>query len=61
MAENEERTDEDDVPQTRYRESEEDMSFAADADDTLSPGSMPGGPEYPEEETEGTGASEPLP
>jgi hypothetical protein len=46
--------------ETRFREDQEDMAIAADADETLSPGSEPGGPEYPEEATEGPGASEPL-
>ena len=48
-------------PQTRYGESQEDMWEAADADETLKPGSMPGGPEYPEDAVEGQGASPPLP
>lgn len=47
-------------PQTRYGESHQDMSEAAEADETLEPGSMPGGPEYPEEAVEGEGASPPL-
>ncbi len=47
-------------PQTRYRESGEDMAEAAEADETLKPGSMPGGPEYPEDAVEGEGASAPL-
>ena len=47
-------------PKTRYRESQADISEAAEADETLAPGSMPGGPEYPEEESEGEGASPPL-
>ena len=47
-------------PQTRYGESEQDMSEAAEADETLEPGSMPGGPEYPEDAVEGEGASPPL-
>jgi hypothetical protein len=32
---------------------EEALERAAEADETLPPGSMPGGPEYPEEATEG--------
>ena len=48
------------VPQTRYGESEQDMSEAAEADETLEPGSMPGGPEYPADAVEGEGASPPL-
>ena len=47
--------------ETRFREGQEEMARAADADETLSPGSMPGSPDYPEEATEGPGASEPLP
>jgi hypothetical protein len=47
-------------PQTRYGESQEDMSEAAEADETLKPGSMPGGPEYPEDAVEGEGASPAL-
>ena len=49
-----------DDSETRFREDQDDMALAADADDTLSPGSAPGGPDYPEEATEGPGASEPL-
>jgi len=33
-------------------EGQDDMSHASDADETLAPGSMPGGPEYPEEAAE---------
>ncbi len=47
-------------PQTRYGESNVDMAEAAEADETLKPGSMPGGPEYPEDAVEGEGASPPL-
>ena len=32
---------------------EEGLARGAEADDTLRPGSEPGGPEYPEEATEG--------
>ena len=35
---------------------DESLEEAAEADDTLSPGSQPGGPEYPEEATEGRDA-----
>ena len=44
-------------PQTRYGESQEDISEAAEADETLPPGSMPGGPDYPEDAVEGEEAS----
>ena len=47
-------------PQTRYDESQQDISGAAEADETLEPGSMPGGPEYPADAVEGEGASPPL-
>ena len=47
-------------PNTRWGESHEDMAEAAEADETLEPGSMPGGPEYPEEAVEGEGSSPPL-
>ncbi|MDQ3669763.1 MAG: hypothetical protein M3377_05720 [Actinomycetota bacterium] len=42
-------------PDNEERPENEDASLeeAAEADDTLSPGSEPGGPEYSEEETEG--------
>ena len=42
------------------REGPDDMARQADVDDTLAPGSAPGGPEWPSEATEGPGASEPL-
>ena len=35
------------------REDEETRERAAESDDTLAPGSMPGGPEYPEKASEG--------
>ena len=40
-------------------EDEETRQDGAEADDTLAPGSMPGGPEYPEEaaEPEGPGGA----
>ena len=37
-------------------EDEETRQAGAEADDTLPPGSMPGGPEYPEEAAEPEGA-----
>lgn len=46
-------------PQTRYGESQEDISEAAEADETLPPGSMPGGPEYPEHAADAEEATPP--
>jgi hypothetical protein len=43
-------------PRNRPENEEESLERAADADDTLSPGSEPGGPEYAEEATEGRDA-----
>jgi hypothetical protein len=40
-------------PRERPENEDESLERAADADDTLSPGSEPGGPEYPEEAIEG--------
>ncbi len=40
-------------PRERPENEDESLERAAEADDTLSPGSEPGGPEYPEEATEG--------
>ncbi len=40
-------------PRERPENEEESLERAADADDTLRPGSEPGGPDYPEEATEG--------
>jgi hypothetical protein len=40
-------------PERRAGEDEESRARAADADETLAPGSDPGGPEYPEEASEG--------
>jgi hypothetical protein len=47
-------------PQTRYGESQQDIGEAAEVDETLEPGSMPGGPDYPGDAVEGEGASPPL-
>lgn len=44
----------------RPGDDEEARARAADADDTLAPGSQPGGPEYPEDASEGTGAEPPA-
>ena len=41
------------APERRRGDDEDSRARAADADDTLAPGSMPGGPEYPEEASEG--------
>jgi hypothetical protein len=43
-------------PRERPENEDESLERSADADDTLSPGSEPGGPEYPEEATEGRDA-----
>ena len=40
-------------PREARREDEESLARAADADETLPPGSEPGGPDYPEEAVEG--------
>ena len=47
-------------PLDRADEDEEALGQAAEADETLAPGSMPGGPEYPEEASEGPDAGAPA-
>ena len=47
-------------PLDRADEDEEALGQAAEADETLPPGSMPGGPEYPEEASEGPDAGAPA-
>ena len=58
MSEPEDCTDATVGPVGRADEDEEAVEQAAEADETLPPASMPGGPEYPEEASEGpdTGA-----
>ena len=54
-------TDEREPGETRDPvESPDEMARQADVDETLEPGSEPGGPDWPTEATEGPGASEPL-
>jgi hypothetical protein len=40
-------------PERRSGEDDEARARAAEADDSLAPGSEPGGPEYPEDASEG--------
>lgn len=40
-------------PPERPENEDENLETAADSDDTLAPASEPGGPDYPEEATEG--------
>jgi hypothetical protein len=47
---------EDGEPREARHEDEESLARAADADETLPPGSEPGEPDYPEEATEGRDA-----
>ncbi|MDQ3867290.1 MAG: hypothetical protein M3304_10800 [Actinomycetota bacterium] len=58
MSEPEDRGDARVEPVGRADEDEDAVDQAAEADETLPPASMPGGPEYPEEASEGpdTGA-----
>ena len=47
-------------PVGRADEDEQAVEQAAEADETLPPASMPGGPEYPEEASEGPDAGAPA-
>jgi len=54
VSESEHDPDEGEEPTGRADEDEQAVEQAAEADETLPPASMPGGPEYPEEANGGT-------
>ena len=56
---NDEASDVASAPERIAGEDAESRERAAEADDTLAPGTMPGGPDYPEEATEGPERDEP--